>query len=92
MMMVIVAIRDDKAECFTGRPFVAHSLPAAQRMFQDGLELEDSPMRKHPHDFSLWCLGQWNQETGVITAQMGGKVHVCSAVDFGIGLPKVVEG
>lgn len=41
---------------------------AAMRNFQHAMSKPESLMNSHPEDFSLYCLGVYNSETGDIKA------------------------
>lgn len=61
--MNIYTIRDDVAQFFIA-PFTAHNNAHAQRMFIVGLG-DSFPHRK---DFSLYCVGQFDEENGLVQA------------------------
>lgn len=65
MKHYICSVRDAKSETF-GRPFFAPSLGIAVRSFDDEVNREqpDNIMHYHPHDFSLWTLGHFEDTTG----------------------------
>lgn len=80
MVYVMLAIRDDKVECFVGKPFTARNVPDGLRAFTDGLTDGESMMSKHPDHFSLWLLGSWDAETGELVAKP--KSHIASGIDL----------
>lgn len=63
--MKIVAVYDQAIEAF-GRPIFVRSLGEAERSFRDEINNADSPMYKHPEDYSLYSLGTFNEDTGTI--------------------------
>lgn len=67
MLMTIVAVRDKKCDCFS-RPFFAQTPAAAIRSFSDEVNRahEENPYYKHPEDYALYELGQYNDEDGSI--------------------------
>lgn len=65
-MYKIYAIRDSKMEAFN-RPFVLPADGAAIRAFQDEINNKDSELSKHPEDYDLYCVGLWDEETGIIS-------------------------
>lgn len=72
-MYKIYAIRDSKMEAFN-RPFVLPADGAAIRAFQDEINNKDSELSKHPEDYDLYCVGIWNEETGII-AEVEGRIY-----------------
>lgn len=58
---------DAKMEVY-GVPFFAPSSAYAVRMFTDQVNDGDGLMSRHPEDFTLFDLGTFNTESGVITA------------------------
>lgn len=64
--MKIFTIRDDKAAAYLP-PFYARQNGEAIRMFQDSLTNSQTNFSKWPADFVLFELGEYNEETGVIT-------------------------
>lgn len=69
MNTVLIAVRDQKATEFT-QPVTAPTRGAAIRSWGDQLndpKNRDTDARRHPEDFSLWFLGEYDSNTGVIT-------------------------
>lgn len=66
MKMVCVAIYDIKAEAFM-RPFFAPRTALATRSFTDEVNrpAEDNPLYRHPEDYRLMQIGEWDDETGL---------------------------
>lgn len=59
----VVAVRDRKLGAFL-RPFTVPSLGVAIRGFQDELNRPDGEMHKHPDDYDLYHLADFNEDTG----------------------------
>lgn len=60
----VLAVRDTKTDAF-GRPFFSPSVGSAIRSFSDHINSkEDSEMVKHPEDFNLYHLAEFDDETG----------------------------
>lgn len=59
MKLVILSVRDRKADCF-GRPFYAPTVPAAIRSFADEIKRTDSELSAHPEDYDLFELGEFH--------------------------------
>lgn len=66
---VIVSIRDKKADTYS-RPFTCPSIGTAIRTFSDEVQRSDQTnhLHNHPSDFTLYHLGMFNEDTGVIEA------------------------
>jgi hypothetical protein len=64
-MKIIVSVHDRKANEFQGL-FLVPSLAVAIRMFNDTLADPDTVMHKHPEDFALYKIGEFNTETAEI--------------------------
>lgn len=69
MKQIIVAVRDKKAESY-GRPFVSPTAGMAIRSFSDECQrqAEDNPMYKHPSDFALYKIADYEDETAMVSA------------------------
>jgi len=63
MIIKILAIKDRQLDAFM-RPFFMASIGAAVRGFQDEINRDDSEMKKHPDDYDLYWLGDWEDHTG----------------------------
>ncbi len=65
---VVVSVRDQTADTFQ-LPFVTPNVGVAVRSFADAVQNPEpaNPWNKHPEDFSLWLLGEFDDETGKIT-------------------------
>lgn len=66
-MKRLYSVFDDKSATFTD-PFVAITKGVAARWFLDSCEDERIPMSKHPEDYTLFDLGEWDEEKGVVHA------------------------
>ena len=67
MIYGIYAIRDAKTAFMPAT--VDFNNDAAIRNFEHACKVADSLMASHPADYSLWCLGSYNTDTGVISAE-----------------------
>lgn len=68
MELVVVAIRDAKAEMF-GNPFYSTTVGSAVRGFDDEVNRahEENGMFRHPEDYALWHIGSYDNRTGKFT-------------------------
>lgn len=64
--LVICAVRDSAVGAYM-QPFTAQSRGAAVRAFVDAVNDGSTPMNKHPEDYELFEIGEFNEETGVVT-------------------------
>ena len=62
--MKIYAIKDQAIEAF-GQPFFVQAQGMAVRMFMDETRNRESQISKHPEDFELWYLGEYEPTTGL---------------------------
>lgn len=80
MKTVLVAVRDQKTVAFT-QPVTTPTRGAAIRSWGDQLndpknaEMEQS---KHPEDFTLWFLGEYDDNTGEITPAKPEQIALAS--------------
>ena len=65
MLQYIVSVKDRAAEVFT-RPFFVPHRNVAVRDFTDEINraAADNPLNKHPDDFDLYLLGQFDDTVG----------------------------
>lgn len=80
MNMKVFAVRDLKSAAFM-QPFFTQSVGTATRIFGDAVEDEKSIFHKHPEDFVLYELGEFDDQTGHITSIEAVKM-VVYASDF----------
>lgn len=59
-------IRDNKAECYLS-PFFFQRDGEAIRAFDDVVNKSGSQINAHPEDFSLFKVGEFDQDTGSVT-------------------------
>ena len=65
MILQVVSIYDSAAQCYSQPSFVP-TVGSAVRSFQDLLNDSNSQCAKHPEDFSLFHLGTFNDELGLL--------------------------
>ena len=73
MIHLIMALRDSKAESFS-QPMLYTAKGAALRAFQDAVNDSAHELGKHPEDYSLFFLGSYNDNTGMITPNVDGPI------------------
>lgn len=75
--MKMFSIRDVKAEGFN-TPFFQPTFGLAERAFQDACKDEKTHLSKHPEDFSLYFLGEFDPNLGEFKPEPQPK-HICDA-------------
>lgn len=65
--LYMVCVRDRALGAFL-RPFSVPALGAALRSFQDEVNRADGEICKHPDDYDLYHLGEFDDITGALTA------------------------
>lgn len=61
----VFCLKDQKSSTY-GPPFTMENSGFAIRMIQEGLQQGQAVWAKHPQDFSLFELGEYEPETGII--------------------------
>lgn len=67
MKLQVYAVRDRATQFFL-RPFFCHTHGEAERSFTDAVKDPQSPLSKHPDDYGLWHLGEYDDNTGAIAS------------------------
>lgn len=64
MILTVVVVKDRAADAY-GRPIFVHTRGIAIRSFQDEINrpAADNEMYKHPEDFDLYFIGEWDDHT-----------------------------
>lgn len=65
--LVMCAVRDAALNAYM-QPFFSPSTGGATRAFVDAVKSDDSPMFKHPEDYELFHLGDYDDETAIVNA------------------------
>lgn len=78
MNLVICSIHDSKAEAWIN-PMTFQSRAQAVRSFSDAIQDGQSEFSKHPEDYSLFMLGEFDQRTGELVLE-------ASPVNLGNGI------
>lgn len=73
------SIFDTKADVYS-QPFYALTDHAAIRTFTDAVNLKDSPYNRHPGDYQLFAIGDFDDRTGDVTPHP--KQHLGNAISF----------
>lgn len=65
MILKMFAVFDSKAESYMA-PFYFHSLGQAVRAFSDTASDPKSALARHPGDYTLFCIADYDDVTGII--------------------------
>lgn len=66
MKVYVYSVYDRKVEAY-GQPFFSQTNGAAIRAFIDHVNENGSPANKHPEDFDLVLIGEFNDADGTVT-------------------------
>jgi hypothetical protein len=81
MKVQMYSIYDKAAQAYV-TPFFMHNKALAMRAFEDNINSkEENNINKHPEQFSLFCLGELDDSTGLITPKEQPEL-VCSALEL----------
>lgn len=61
--LAVVAVRDSAVDAFM-RPLFVPTLGLGTRVFSDEVNRKDGEMSRHPDDYDLYHLGEWDEHTG----------------------------
>lgn len=74
--MKILSIYDKATRCYM-RPFFCVTLSHGTRLFSDLLTEPNHEVSRHPEDYSLFYIGEWDDQTGSIVSVPA--EHICNA-------------
>ncbi len=80
--MNVYTVLDAAAERYL-TPFFSGTVEEAIRSFREACSSEGHQFAKFPEDYSLWKVGEWEAETGVLTPVAGQKLAM--ATSFVVG-------
>lgn len=80
MALKIFTVNDSKAKAW-GMPMILKSSGEAVRSFTDVANDTATMIGKHPEDFALFEIGEYCEQTGVITSYPE-KISLGSALDY----------
>lgn len=83
MILRIYGIRDLKAAAFAP-PFFQARDEMAVRAFSDAIGDPSHPMSRHPEDYQLFYLGEFDDGSGIVTPNAEGPVFLVN----GLGNPE----
>jgi len=80
MIQKVFAIRDDKAEAYMP-PICFVTRGQAVRWFSDAMHSPDQEIAKHPEDYKLMYVGDFNVMNGLLLGADTGPQFVVSGLD-----------
>ena len=79
MKMKAYAVFDIKAQVFT-QPFFQLNDAVAQRIIQNAANSEGHNYNLNPEDFELWCIGEYNDQDGLLTPSKSKILDVATLI------------
>lgn len=64
-ILKVYSLRDVRTEAFM-RPMFVQNQKVIERVMEDGLRDESSNLSRHPEDYQLYYLGEFDEDTGKI--------------------------
>lgn len=80
MLLRMIAVRDTRVEAFMPCTPAPHT-GMAVREFTDACRDGSTNFAKHPEDFELWYLADYDDQTGLFSVPKEGLQRLCRAVD-----------
>lgn len=77
--LMVCTVKDRALNAF-GRPFYVPSVGVAERSFRDECRNPESEISKHPEDYELFLLGDYDEETA--TFNCGSPTLMMRALDL----------
>lgn len=79
MKLKAYSVFDEKADVWT-QPFFQLNEATAQRVMANAVNSEGHNFNMNPEDYSLYCVGEWNDDTGVFTPLKEKKLDLITLV------------
>lgn len=79
-MTKIFSIHDSKAEAYLA-PFFEATAGTAVRRFETAINDETSPFNKYPGDYTLFEIGEWDEQTATLTNHKT-DINLGSAIQY----------
>jgi len=81
MKLSLIAIYDKRAGEYTP-PQAVPTLGVAERQFMDAVNNPESHLHKHPEDYNMQLIGEYDSETGIIKPNATGPQHLLDATQL----------
>lgn len=78
--MIIISVYDSKVKVFS-QPMTVQNRGAALRSWEEASNDKNINIGKYPEDHTLFEIGTWNDETGVIKMH-DAKINLGTAIEF----------
>ena len=82
MKMKAYSVFDSKAEVYS-QPFFQLNDAVAQRIIANAANSEGHNYNLNPEDFELWCIGEYNDEDGMMTPSKTKILDVATLIKQG---------
>lgn len=80
-VLLLCAVWDNKVGAFM-QPFVSRSKGEAIRSFSDAVGDKQSPFCKHPEDYHLASLGEFDDNSGMIKPEVKSIITASECLNF----------
>lgn len=80
-LQMVFTVYDQKADAYLP-PWIMPKAVMAQRVFGDCVNAKDHQFAAHPEDYTLFMLGDWNDETGEFRHLPNGKKSLGVALEY----------
>lgn len=87
MEKLVFSVFDSKAKLY-GQPYFAINEEVGVRHFAAAVRDPNSLMGRFAGDYTLFCVGTFNEETGVLTVRSEGHLNIIN----GLALQAALEG
>lgn len=81
MVVKMYSLLDGKGKVYS-KPFYANNDGEALRSFAEAVNNKDLVCGKYPEDFSLFRVGEWDDNTGMLSPADIIPVYIAKAIDF----------
>lgn len=81
MLQQVFTVYDQKADAYLP-PWIMPKAVMAQRVFGDCVNSKDHQFNAHPDDYTLFMLGDWNDETGEFRQLPQGKRSLGNGLEY----------
>lgn len=80
-LQMVFTVYDQKADAYLP-PWIMPKAVMAQRVFGDCVNSKDHQFHAHPEDYTLFMLGDWNDENGEFRPLPNGKRSLGVALEY----------
>lgn len=79
--MKLFSVYDSKAEAYLPI-FQSATIGTAIRTFEQAVNEESSPFHKHAADYTLFMIGEYDEQTGIVSPIQAGHTNLGTALSF----------